>query len=416
MSGPELSNPLLTPAPLPALLLHAASLSRGPPVPPSPPGVMPYDAPPPDAGSFETSSLDARSGRTLEVRGTRERDFGPAVARAVGDVALALAWRVVHVRSREVFLGAAPTALPRLYYTADDGWRAPVYVIPAFPGTTGEPVLLAHGLGGSAVDFDLGPASLARRLSDAGYTVYLFEHRGDRSAIAPVGALPFTADDLATRDLDAAIAAIQLHSGFSRILAVGHGFGAQLLLLRYGLIGVEDIAGTVLISGAVTFTEARSSARSWGQVAQMLPSSLVVPGRLLQQLAAPFVGSGADLGSPGTEGSLARAHLRHASSDLHLGVLKQVGRWLGSGRLTDATGRFDVVAGLPRCASLVIEPDDDPACPVGAAEPAAEPLGAFFERLSGGWGHLDPLLGARASAEVHPRVLNFLEACRRKCW
>lgn len=372
---------------------------------------MPYDVPPPEA-----ALADAHPGRSLDVRRPRDLDVGPAVARAVGDVALALAWRMVHSRSREAFLGAAPTALSRIYYTADDGWRAPVFVIPASPGTTGEPVLLAHGLGGSAVDFDLGPACLARRLSDAGYTVYLFEHRGDRSAIAPLGAVPFTADDLATRDLDAAIAVIRQHSGFSRVLAVGHGFGAQLLLLRFGLIGADDVAGSVLIGGAVTFSEARSSARSWGQVAQMLPSSWVVPGRLLQQLASPFVASGADLGSPGTEGSLARAHLRHASGDLHLGVLKQVGRWLACGRLTDATGRFDVVAGLPRCASLVIEPDDDPACPVGAAEPAAEPMGAFFERLSGGWGHLDPLLGARAAAEVHPRVLNFLEACRRKCW
>lgn len=358
----------------------------------------------------------AHSAAQIDVRRRPPTAVGPAVARAVGDAALAFTWRVVQARSKEVFLGAEPTPLTRLYYVSDDGWRAPLFVIPARPGTTGEPVLLAHGLGGSGLDFDLGPTSLARCLSDAGYTVYLFEHRADRSAIPPVHATAFTADDLATRDLDAALLAIQTHSGFPRCLLVGHGFGSQLLLLRLALIGGDDVAGAVLMSGAVRFTEDASATRAWGQVAQLLPSSWVLPARRLQQLASPFVASGADLGSPGTEGALARAHLRHAAGDLHVGVLKQVGRWLSVGHLTDATGRLNVVHALPRCAALVIEPDNDPACPPGAAEPAAVALDAFFERLSGGWGHLDPLLGTRAPTDVHPRVRNFLEARRRACW
>lgn len=366
---------------------------------------MPNDIPP---------ALDAAT--ALDVRRRPSQPVGPAVARAVGDAALALTWRVMQARSREAFLGAEPATLSRVYYTADDGWRAPLFIVPARPGTTGEPVLLAHGLGGSAVDFDLGPTSLARCLSDAGYTVYLFEHRGDRSALPPPTASAFTADDLATRDLDAALQLIQSHSGFPRCLVVGHGFGSQLVLLRLALVGADAIAGAVLLSGAVRFSEGASATRSWAQVAQVLPSSWVLPARRLQQLASPFVASGADLGSPGTEGGLARAHLRHAAGDLHVGVLKQVGRWFAAGHLTDATGRLDVVAGLPRCPALVIEPDDDASCPVGAAEPAAPPLDAYFERLAGGWGHLDPLLGARAPQHVHPMVRNFLEARRRACW
>ncbi len=367
---------------------------------------MPHDVLPPP--------LDPAT--ALDTRRRTQPLVGPAVARAVGDVALALTWRVVQARSKEVFLGAEPIPLTRLYYTSDDGWRAPLFVIPARPGSTGEPVLLAHGLGGSALDFDLGPTSLARCLSDSGYTVYLFEHRADRSALPPEHATAFTADDLATRDLDAAVQAIRVHSGFPRCLVVGHGFGSQLVLLWLALIGGDEIAGAVLMSGAVRFTEDASATRTWGQIAQLLPSSWVLPARRLQQLASPFVASGADLGSPGTDGALARAHLRHAAGDLHVGVLKQVGRWLSTGYLTDQTGRLNVVEALPRCAALVIEPDNDPACPRGSAEPAAIALDAFFERLSGGWGHLDPLLGTRAPAEIHPRIRNFLEARRRACW
>ncbi len=352
----------------------------------------------------------------LSLRTPAAPTIGPTVARAVGDAALALTWRVVQAHSRERFLSAVPSPLSRLYYTADDGWQAPLFVLPARAGTTGEPVLLAHGLGGSALDFDLGATSLARALSDDGYTVYLFEHRADRSALPPPNAAPFTADDLATRDLDAALVAVQQHGGFPRVMLVGHGFGAQVLLLRAGLLGQDDIAGTVLIAGAVKFSEAASSTRTLSQIASILPASWVLPTRRFQQLAAPFIATGAELGSPGTEGSLARAHLRHAAGDLHVGVLRQVSTWFSAGHLTDATGRFDIVQALRPCAALVIEPDNDPGCPRGAAEPAATQMGAYFERLSGGWGHLDPLLGSRAPKEVHPRVRNFLAAARRKCW
>ena len=31
------------------------------------------------------------------------------------------------------------------------------------------------------------------------------------------------------------------HSGFGRVLGVGHGFGAQLWMLRYALVGADDI-------------------------------------------------------------------------------------------------------------------------------------------------------------------------------
>ena len=370
---------------------------------------MPHDAPPPTAAA--PGAL-----HTLEVRQAPARAVGPTVARAVGDAALALTWRVVQASSKESFLAATPQALRKVYYTADDGWQAPLHLIPPRPGTSGEPVLLAHGLGGNARDFDLGPSSLARALSSAGYAVYLFEHRADRSALPPEGAAAFNADDIATRDLDAALAQIRQHSGFARVLCVGHAFGAQLLLLRLAALGADDIAGTVLIAGAARFSEPASSLRTWGQIAQLLPSSWVLPTRRIQQLASPFIVSGADLGSPGTEGALARARLRHASGDLHVGVLKQVAGWLRHGHLTDATGRLDVVAALPKTSSLVIEPDNDPSCPPGAAEPAAIAMGAFFEALSGGWGHLDPLMGNRAPAELYPRILDFFETRRRACW
>ena len=44
------------------------------------------------------------------------------------------------------------------------------------------------------------------------------------------------------------------------------------------------------------------------------------------------------------------------------------------------------------------------------------PLGAAWRRLEGGWGHLDPLIGHRAPAEVHAPLIKFLGLRRERCW
>jgi len=340
----------------------------------------------------------------------------PALLR-FGASALAATWRVTHpTRADRYVLGELPPPV-RLYYTAQDGWQAPLFFLPPTPGGRGEPVLLAHGLGGSWRDFAVDPAhNLAQTLREAGFAVYLFEHRGDRSALPPANAAPFTVDDVAVYDVDAALEAIRAHSGYARVLWLGHGLGAQLLYLRLALAPDDAVVAAVTLGGAVRFPVSASAARAAGRVATLLPSRWVLPTRRAQQLLSPFVTAGDELASPDTSGPAARTRLRYASGDLHGGVVRQVARWVATGQLTDATGRVDVVAALRPFPALVVEPDADPACPVGAAEPAAAPLEAGFRRLEGGWGHLDPLIGARAPTELHPLLTRFLVSRRERCW
>lgn len=342
----------------------------------------------------------------------------PALARRVGDAALSLTFRLWQAHRKDPYtVGAADWPLTRVYYRADDGWSAPLYHLPPAPGGAGEPVILAHGLGGTHRDWSLEPARcLARTLADAGFAVYLFEHRGDRSAVPPADARPFSVDDIALRDVDGALDAIRRRSGYGRVLWVGHGFGAQVLYLRLALVGDEGIAGAVTIGGATRFPASASAARAAAAAALLVPPNWVLPARRAAQLSSPFVTTGADVASPDTQGPVARARLRYAAGDLHGGVLRQLSRWVGAGHLTDETGRIDVVAALRPLPSLVIEPDVDPACPEGAATPAAEALGAERLVLRGGWGHLDPLVGARAPDEVHPAVVGALDAWRERCW
>jgi pimeloyl-ACP methyl ester carboxylesterase len=360
---------------------------------------------------------------------------GAPVLRQLADAALASAWRGMQPGERGPFLKGEIAPLDRLHYRADDGWEADLFHLPAVRGG-GEPVLLAHGLGGSHRDFSLaGPASLATCLREAGFSVYLLETRGDPSGVGPsesaaiagqtfdahdfdarhFGAHHFDADDIALRDLPAALDRVLGHSGFARALFVGHGFGAQLWCLAAGVGGEDRVAAATLLAPAVRFRAPASALLTAGLVANLLPPGWALPTRRVQQLATPFVHGGADLWSPGTDGALARGRLRHGSADLHAGVLRQVARWISRGELTDRSGRLDVVAALRPLPAQVVVPDLDPACPPWATEVLVERLGAERLALAGGWGHLDPLLGTRAPTELFPAVVRFLDRQRRRC-
>ena len=357
-------------------------------------------------------------GRSLpDLRRPSPLPDGADVLRSLGDTALAMTWRVFQPADRAPFLSADQPPLTRLRYRADDGWGADLFHLPPRPGAPGEPVVLAHGLGGTHRDFALEAGrGLAEALRLAGFAVYLFEHRGDPCAVPPADALPFTVDDIATRDVPAALDRVIEHSGYPRVLWVGHGFGAQLYCLAAALGAEERIAAASLIAPAVRFSSPASTLRTAGLVATLLPSGWVLPTRRLQQLVTPFVGAGGDfVASPETDGARARGRLRHASGDLHGGVVRQVARWVAEGALTDTTGRLDVVCALRRSLAQVVVPSADPACPEGAAEPLIERLGAEVVRLPEGWGHLDPLLGENAATMVHAPIAAYLSRHRALC-
>jgi len=347
-------------------------------------------------------------------RRTSALPAGGDLARVLGDGALALAWRLMSPGVREPFLRAGAPPLPRLRYRADDGWAADLFHLAAPPGASGEPVLLVHGLGGTHRDFALEAGrGLAAALHGAGFAVYLLEHRGDPCAVPPGDAAPFSVDDIATRDLPAAVDRVLEHSGHERVLFLGHGLGAQLWCVARALGAEERFAASVLVAPAVRFTPAASALRTAGLVAHLLPPGWALPARRAQQMLTPWVASGADVASPDTDGTRARGRLRHGAADLHGGVVRQLARWVTEGALTDATGRLDVVAALRPALVQVVLPSEDPACPRGAAEPLIVRLGADVVDLPPGFGHLDPLLGEHAPEVVHAPVVAWLSRHRR---
>jgi predicted alpha/beta hydrolase len=344
------------------------------------------------------------------------RELGEVVVRAV----MSAAWYSRNPRTR---FAVSPRPAPdRYFYQASDGWEAPIWRYPPRLDAPGEPVLLLHGLGLSGVGFDLQEGdSLVDALHEAGFDVYVLEHRGDPGALAPQGASGFDFDDIVEQDLPAAIERIRDISGWPRLLWIGHSMGGQLLYATLAR-GTDAIAAGISLCAPVRFETPRSHARMAALAASLVPGGWSLPARSLHRALTPLTGE-ALWGSLGREieGSLARGMMIHGVEDIAAGLLKQIGRWIASGSLCDRNDRLDYIEAM-RAASvpvMVVAAEGDRLCPPAAARPAFEALPEdrrFWLTLSDRWGHLDPLIGERASSELHPRLLAWLSLWRGRCW
>lgn len=363
-------------------------------------------------------------GSALQPQGQEgpERPERRELVASLSRLALGAAWTARHPREPYV---AAPADAPRdrLYYQAEDGWEAPLWRHPPRAGASGEPVLLVHGLATGTRCFDYQEeGSLAAALVAAGFDVYLMEHRGDRHSVAPPGAPPFDFDDIAAFDVPAALATVRRVSGFPRVLWVGHAMGGQLLYAHLARGGGPDLAAAASLCAAVRFSLPRSQARLAALAAHLLPAAWSVPTRVVQQALSALAEP--DLWAPLTsdaEGPLVRGHLLHASEDVHAGLARQVARWLSSGWLCDRHDRLDYVEAMrgQTLPVFVVAAEGDRVCPPEAARPAFDVLNAADRRwlaLGEGWGHLDPLLGRAAAAELFPALVAWLSRWRRACW
>ncbi len=351
------------------------------------------------------------------------------LARQAARAALAVTWRSLAPEGREPFAvppAGYPWRLDRVYYEADDGWRAPLFRLDPRPGGAGEPVVLAHGLGWNHHILDYrADLSLARTLSVQGFTVYLLEHRGDRSALPPAeGERPFDFDDIATRDLPAALETIRDQTGFPRCHWVGHGFGGQLLYAWLAHARGEDVASAVTLCAPVRFRRATSTPLALEALRFLMPAGLRLPTRAVAALLAPTATEGRSLldqlGAHSVPGEVLRGLMLHGAEDLHLGLVRQFLRWQLSGALTDRTGRLDYVEALHGLATplLAIATRGDPHCTVDQVRPVTDALGAgaTLAELDSSWGHLDPVLSQRAAREVFPSVVAWLDRHRRLAW
>ncbi|MCB9743270.1 MAG: alpha/beta fold hydrolase [Alphaproteobacteria bacterium] len=356
------------------------------------------------------------------MRPLPSREVPRDLARTAARLALKTAYYSLQPANREQFARDPDRRLlRRVYYEADDGWQAPLFRVEPRPGGSGEPVILAHGLGVNRHSLDYcADLSLARALSQAGFEVFLLEHRGDRSAIAPPDAQPFDFDDIATRDVPAAIEAVKADTGARRVLWVGHALGGQLLYAHLAHGGAPDIAAGVTLSAALRFTPAPSTARALQLARQLLPRRLTLPTRAAAALMAPSSRGSSRVGSSAMPGEVARGLMLHGTEDLSAGLLRQAMLWMERGALCDRHDRLDYLAAMQgvEMPLMLVTAAGDPLCAPEQAIEAREALRGPGWHLALGteWGHLDPLLAAEAPREVFPKLVGWLEGLKGRCW
>lgn len=290
---------------------------------------------------------------------------------------------------------------------ASEGWRATLRRYEA----DGPPVLLVHGMGANHYNWDFVPdVSLAAVLQEAGWDVWVVVLPGDGGSEPPAGSTQddVDVDDLVDHHLPAAIAAILAETGADEVVWVGHSLGAMLLLAS---LGEQPIAAGVAICGAGQFEH---------------PTGLVKLGRKLgrgrtggEGLARAFawtVPVNPVLDLVGTRRHLDRTVVkglaRHAIDGSPAGVTEQVVGWA---RAESDLTRTD---GSP----LVDFDADVPILAFGATRDRLvnhEDVALTCERLVDctyveleGYGHVDPVLGTTAHADVFPPLLRWLEAHR----
>lgn len=352
------------------------------------------------------------------LRPARSRDLGEALAK----FALTTLWSARHPTEPYAAKPRGP-APERYYVRAEDGWECPLERHLPPPGAPGEPVILAHGLGTGGQSFDLHEdVSLVTALTAAGFQVFTFSHRGDRGTIAPAGARGFDFDDIVAQDVPAAIATARRLSGFERVLWVGHAMGGQLLYAHLARGGADEIAAGVALCAAVRFPRPASHVRLAALTARLLPERWALPTRGVQRALSAVADQ--ELWAPlarDLDGPTGRGLLLHAGEDIPAGLVRQVARWICSGTLCDRGDRLDYLAAIEGLSFplMAVAAAGDGICPPESARPAFEALAAESARwlcLGEGFGHLDPLLGRRARAEVHPEVVAWLERWRKRCW
>lgn len=344
--------------------------------------------------------------------------LGESFTKIAMRAALQAAFRGIQPDNREEFT-SCPSArrLRRLYYTANDGWRAPVYYLPVLPKGGGEPVIIAHGLGvnHNTLQFDR-ETSLAWTLQKAGYAVYLISYRCDSGAIRPAkGEGDYDFDDIAHKDIPAAVNAVLQHSSFSKVMWIGHGLGGQLLYAHLANEGACSISAATAICSPTLFSEQSSAARARSLALRLIPQNLTLPISQLATLAAPALRMHREMKR--VDGPKARGVLVYGTEDINSGLLRQVNRWINTGFLSNRNGTVDIVEGMANTEiplQIIYTTEEEVK---GATRPLDLIKGpAETIKLGASWGKFDPLLGTDAHRVVHPRILDWINRHRLETW
>ncbi|MCA9623160.1 MAG: alpha/beta hydrolase [Myxococcales bacterium] len=303
--------------------------------------------------------------------------------------------------------------------TTDDGLRLALHHYRARDPRGQEPILCCHGLAANRLAFDLGEVSLARHLADRGYEVFVLELRGHGLSQRPAWGWSF--DDYLTRDVPAAIAAVQARTGAERVHFIGHSMGG-LLAYAHLARGRRDLKSAITVGSSLDYSAGTgfSSLLPFSGLLRRVPA---VPVPLLARASGAFVGRWVtpyerfNVWPSNCEPALWRRICAEGFHPVSSPVMAQLASALGRGGLRSADGSRHYLSGLDGVDTpvLALAGSRDAQCPPHTARatiaklPRAE-LAVFGTEAGHAdeYGHWDLLMGRRVRDEVFPRILDFL--------
>lgn len=309
-------------------------------------------------------------------------------------------------------------------YLTADGW---ISAVRHFPGE-GPPVLLVHGMGANHYNWDYSAdLSMVTYLQGRGWDVWVAELRGDPQSVPPSEAArkAYSFDDHALNDVPAVLDVVRAQTGFDKVYWVGHSMGGMLLYTALELYPERLYAGVAIDSPAAM--EDRSGLLAvarrfrWAvSKKQSIPAEKLA--RMTAGLGRANLLYGALANRQNLDYALANGLARSALEDVPAGIVAQVQNWLKVGDVTrvDGTPWFDRSrTDRPPVPILVTGGARDRIVPPANARAACTIFPTCTFVLLGretGWaydyGHVDPVVGLSAKAEVFPLVADFLDRAR----
>jgi pimeloyl-ACP methyl ester carboxylesterase len=302
-----------------------------------------------------------------------------------------------------------------------DGWQLDL----RHHGGDGPPVLLMHGMSANHYNWDYrDEISPIPALREAGYSVWVGALRGDPGTIAPPGARPtrITFDDHATHDAPALVDAVLAATGHPDLMWVGHSMGGMLLYTS-ALTHPEKIRAGVAVASPATFQTDRKNyamVRNLGFLVAARQGR--IPMRPMTRLGITRVKPLLRvLGNPDNlDPRIVSGMASDALENLPRATARQARQWMRARDLVRVDGgRWLTLAEASPVPLLVLGGADDRI----AAEPDVAHACRIFQdctyRLlststgfSADYGHIDPVVGRAAPAEVYPIILDFLDRHR----
>ena len=305
-------------------------------------------------------------------------------------------------------------------YETSDGWLAPIR---HYPGA-GDPVLLVHGMGANHYNWDYRrEISLAHHLQSLGWDVWVPELRGDPGSVPParraVREVRFV--DHAERDLPVIVDRVLEATDRDALVWVGHSMGGMLLYTALADYPEKVRAGVAICSPS-QFVNPTGPARLFRAVGGLLGHrGPRLPTRSMAALAAPLGRANPLVPFLARPKNLDTHHVaglaRSALLDMYRPMGREVRGWLKTGHLARPDGTPWLVAD-PTPLLVMGATRDRVASEADVAATCAFFPSCTYQRISAAdgfssdYGHIDPVLGARAREEIFPLISDFLDAYR----